>query len=175
MHLLKVSCFHHCYMLPSLHWCIYFFINPSLYFSTLFLCSTYDASIPAFLLLPSLMTSRFLWFVYPCCDGSIYVLALHALHWRLYLCFHISTHDLTLISLFWCSPFFFVVSALPDMLLFLLRCHVYCTLSVPTYMLLSQLVTFIDDLSQSWFSINIWSSLLHCNTVTLSFILLPQP
>ena len=159
MPMLKVSCFHHCYMLPSLLWFIYIFVNFSLYFNTFFLCSTCVASIPAFILLPSFD------------DFKPFVICLSLLWW-FHLCLDPRCPALMIVSLLpyfypwsdpyllvWCSPFFFVVSALQDMLLFLPRCHLYCTLSVPTYMILSQLVTFIEDLSQSWFSINILSSL----------------
>ena len=53
MPMLKVSCFHHHYTILSLLWCIYFFDNLFLNFNSFFLYSKCDASIPAFLLLPS--------------------------------------------------------------------------------------------------------------------------
>ena len=105
----KVSCLHHCYMLPSLHRCIYFFVNPSLYFSTLFLCSTYDAPIPAFLLLPSFD------------DFQVSVICLPFLWW-FHLCLGPTCPALTIVSLLpyfypWFDPYLLVL-----MLHFLLCC-----------------------------------------------------
>ena len=58
------------------------------------------------------------------------------------------------------------------MLQILPRYYPCCNLFISTYMLLSQFATFMNDLSQFWFNINVISL---CKTVILPLILLLQP